>query len=252
VAALWVTFRATADRTARDQLIVHYSPLVKYVAGRVAAGFPHNVEAADLVSYGIFGLIDAIERYDPDRGARFETYAIARIRGAIVDELRSLDWVPRSIRAKARGLELAYQRIEARLKRSPTDRELAEELGLTKRRFDSLLAQLARQGIAALDDVLPSNGEWREHSTLGELLADGADGPMALYEWNETRRQLASSVNALPERERVVLTLYYYENLTLADIGSVLGVTESRVSQIHTKAVLHLRARLAAGERGPA
>jgi RNA polymerase sigma factor for flagellar operon FliA len=246
VAALWATFRTSADRLARDQLILHYSPLVKYVAGRVSAGFPHNVEAADLVSYGIFGLIDAIERFDPARGNRFETYAIARIRGAIVDELRSLDWVPRSVRTKARALERAYQRLEARLKRSPTDRELAAELGLSKSQFDTLLSRISVPGVAALDDVLPGSAG-REPATLGDLLADGADGPMALYERSETRRLLTASINGLPDRERVVLTLYYYESLTLADVGTVLGVTESRVSQIHAKAVLHLRARLSAG-----
>jgi RNA polymerase sigma factor FliA len=247
---LWASYKADPDRDVRDQLILHYSPLVKYVAGRVAVGLPQRVEAADLVSYGIFGLIDAIERFEPERGTTFESYAIARIKGAIIDELRSLDWVPRSVRAKARSLERAYQDLEARLKRVPTDAELASEVGLEEDQLQAILAQVSFVGLAALDETL-GIGE-RSGPTLGETLADRADGPVAVVETAETRRILAACIAALPERERVVLTLYYYEGLTLAEIGTVLSVTESRVSQVHTKAVIHLRARLAAADRDPA
>jgi RNA polymerase sigma factor for flagellar operon FliA len=245
---LWASYKKSGDRELRDQLILHYSPLVKYVAGRVAVGLPQRVEPADLVSYGIFGLIDAIDRFEPDRGVTFESYAISRIKGAIIDELRSLDWVPRSVRAKARSLERAYQDLEARLKRSPTDTELAAEVGLGEEQLQSILAQVSFVGLAALDETLGISGG----PTLGDTLADRADGPVAVVETAETRRILAACIASLPERERVVLTLYYYEGLTLAEIGSVLGVTESRVSQVHTKAVIHLRSRLAAAYRDPA
>jgi RNA polymerase sigma factor FliA len=248
---LWASYTTDGDRDVRDQLILHYSPLVKYVAGRVAVGLPQRVEPADLVSYGIFGLIDAIDRFEPDRGISFETYAIARIKGAIIDELRSLDWVPRSVRAKARSLERAYQDLEARLKRVPTDAELAAEVGLEEDQLQAILAQVSFVGLAALDETL-GIGERNSGTTLGDTLADRADGPVAVVETAETRRILAACIAALPERERVVLTLYYYEGLTLAEIGTVLAVTESRVSQVHTKAVIHLRARLAAADRDPA
>jgi RNA polymerase sigma factor for flagellar operon FliA len=245
---LWASYKATGEREVRDQLILHYSPLVKYVAGRVAVGLPQRVEPADLVSYGIFGLIDAIERFEPQRGLTFETYGITRIKGAIIDELRSLDWVPRSVRAKARLLERAYQTHEARLGRVPTDAELAVEVGVTEDQLQSILAQISFVGLAALDETLGIS-EPGDAPTLGDTLADRADGPVAVVETAETRRILAACIATMPERERIVLTLYYYEGLTLAEIGSVMGVTESRVSQIHTKAVIHLRARLAASDR---
>lgn len=246
---LWVRYRADARRRDRDQLIVHYSPLVKYVAGRVAVGLPQNVEQADLVSYGMFGLIDAIEKFDPERGFKFETYAISRIKGAILDELRSIDWVPRSVRAKARALERAYAKLEAEHARPPTDTELAADLEMTEDQLQALLTQISFVGMAALDEVLALGGERGEAITLGDTIADSGDGPVGLFETEETRQLLASTINRLPEREKLVLTLYYYEGLTLADIGGVLGVTESRICQIHTKAVLHLRSRMDAAER---
>jgi len=249
IEALWGRYRRSASRSDRDQLIVHYSPLVKYVAGRVAVGLPQNVEHADLVSYGMFGLIDAIDKFDPDRGFKFETYAISRIKGAILDELRSIDWVPRSVRAKARSLERSYAKLEAELARPPTDSELAEDLELTEEQLQTLLTQISFVGMAALDEVLAMGGERGEAITLGDTIADSGEGPMGTFEVEETRHLLAATINRLPEREKLVLTLYYYEGLTLAEIGGVLGVTESRVCQIHTKAVLHLRSRMVAAER---
>jgi len=248
---IWAEYKATGDAAVRDQLIVHYSPLVKYVAGRMATGLPQNVDQADLVSYGIFGLIDAIDKFDPERGFKFETYAIARIKGNILDELRSIDWVPRSVRAKARAMEKAYAKLEAELHRTPTDRELAEELDLTDDQLQTTLSQISFTGLVALDEML-SAGDRGDAVTLGDTLADQAPGPVAAYEVEEMRHILADAISRLPERERTVLSLYYYEGLTLAEIGSILGVTESRVSQIHTKSVLQLRARLAASEREPA
>jgi RNA polymerase sigma factor for flagellar operon FliA len=249
---LWAEYKASGDREARDRLIVHYSPLVKYVAGRVAVGLPQNVEQADLVSYGIFGLIDAIEKFDPARGYKFETYAIARIKGAILDELRSIDWVPRSVRAKARALEQAYAKLESELHRTPTDEELANELGLTDEQLQATLSQISFVGLVALDEMLTVGGDRGDSITLGDTIADSGEGPVGAYEVEEMRQILAEAVNRMPEREKIVLTLYYYEGLTLAEIGQVLGVTESRVCQIHTKAVLQLRARILASEREPA
>jgi RNA polymerase sigma factor for flagellar operon FliA len=248
---LWAAYKQDGRRELRDQLIVHYSPLVKYVAGRVATGLPQNVDQADLVSYGIFGLIDAIEKFDLDRGFKFETYAIARIKGNILDELRSIDWVPRSVRAKARALEKAYSKLEGQLHRTPTDTELAGELDLTDEQLQTTLGQISFTGLVALDEML-SSGDRGDSITLGDTLADGGVGPVAAYEVEEMRQILADAINRLPEREKTVLTLYYYEGLTLAEIGSILGVTESRVCQIHTKSVIQLRARLAASEREPA
>ena len=249
---LWASYKASGGREVRDALILHYSPLVKYVAGRVAVGLPQNVEQADLVSYGIFGLIDAIEKFDLDRGYKFETYAIARIKGAILDELRSIDWVPRSVRAKARSLEKAYAKLEGQLHRTPSDEELASELGLSDDQFQSTLSQISFIGLVALDEMLSVGGERGEALSLGDTVADQGEGPVAAYEVEETRQILATAISRMPEREKIVLTLYYYEGLTLAEIGQVLGVTESRVCQIHTKAVLQLRSRLAASEREPA
>ncbi|RMH83333.1 MAG: RNA polymerase sigma factor WhiG [Actinomyces sp.] len=248
VEALWDEYTRTRSREARDKLILQYSPLVKYVAGRVAVGLPQNVEQADLVSYGVFGLIDAIEKFDPERGYKFETYAIARIKGAILDELRSLDWVPRSVRAKARAIERAYAKLEAENHRAPSDGEVAAELGISEDQLQSTLTQISMVGVAALDEML-SGAERGESLTLGDTVADTGDGPVGTYEIEEMRQLLAQAINAMPEREKLVLTLYYYEGLTLAEIGRVLGVTESRVCQIHTKAVLQLRSRLTAYDR---
>ena len=230
---------------------MHYSPLVKYVAGRVATGLPQSVDQADLVSYGIFGLIDAIEKFDLGRGFKFETYAIARIKGNILDELRSIDWVPRSVRAKARALEKAYSTLESKLHRTPTDTELANELDLSEDQLQTTLGQISFTGLVALDEML-SGGDRGDSATLGDTLPDSGAGPVAAYEVEEMRHILADAINRLPEREKTVLTLYYYEGLTLAEIGSILGVTESRICQIHTKAVIQLRARIAASEREPA
>lgn len=248
---LWADYKANRDQITRDKLIVQYSPLVKYVAGRVGVGLPRNVEQADLTSFGVFGLIDAIEKFDPERGYKFETYAIARIKGAILDELRSIDWVPRSVRSKARNLERAMAKLESENHRAPTDKEVAEEMGVTEAQLQTTLSQISFVGVAALDEML-SGGERGESVTLGDTVADSGEGPMRVYEVEEMRQILAESINRMPEREKIVLTLYYYEGLTLAEIGRVLGVTESRVCQIHTKAVLQLRSRISATEREPA
>jgi RNA polymerase sigma factor for flagellar operon FliA len=248
-ARLWADYKKDNDRRIRDQLIVLYSPLVKYVAARVAVGLPQHVDGSDLVSYGIIGLIDAIDRYNPGRQVKFETYAIPRIRGAIIDELRAIDWVPRSIRAKARAVEQAYAALEANLLRTPTDAEVAAELGMAEQDLQEILRQISFVGVAALDEVFMVGGDRSDRTTLGDTIPDATAGPVALFEDKESKEILAQAIMQLADRERTVLSLYYYEGLTLAEIGEILGVTESRVCQIHTKAVLQLRARLS--DRSP-
>ena len=245
IKALWVEFKATADPRLRERLILHYSPLVKYVAGRVGVGLPPNIEQADLVSYGIFGLIDAIEKFDISRAIKFETYAISRIKGAIIDELRAIDWIPRSVRYKAREVEKAYAALEARLHRTPTEPEVAAELGIGLDELHTIFSQVSFVNVIALDELLNVGGERGDKVSLVDTLEDTrAEDPVAAFETEETKYLLARAINTLPEREKIVVTLYYYEGLTLAEIGQVLGVTESRICQMHTKAVLQMRSKL--------
>jgi RNA polymerase sigma factor FliA len=244
--ALWRDFKSSGDSRLRERLILHYSPLVKYVAGRVGVGMPSNLDPADFVSYGIFGLIDAIERYEPERSIKFETYAINRIRGAIIDELRALDWIPRSVRQKARAIEQASADLEHRLGRSPNEAEIADEIGMSLAELRQTFSRLSLANVLALDELLSAGAEDGERISLVETLEDdAAQDPVEAYETRETRSLLARAINTLPEREKTVVTLYYFEGMTLGEIGGVLGVTESRVCQIHAKAVLTLRTRLA-------
>ncbi len=243
---LWRDFKDTGEQSLRERLILHYSPLVKYVAGRVGVGLPPNIEQADLVSYGIFGLIDAIEKFDLERAIKFETYAISRIRGAIIDELRAIDWIPRSVRYKAREVEKAYAALEGKLHRTPTEPEVAEELGITLEELHQIFSRVSFVNVVALDELLNVGGDKGDKLSLVDTLEDTkAEDPVAAFESEETKYLLAKAINQLPEREKIVVTLYYYEGLTLAEIGQVLGVTESRICQMHTKAVLQLRGRLA-------
>ena len=243
---LWEEFKDTGAPALRERLILHYSPLVKYVAGRVGVGLPPNIEQADLVSYGIFGLIDAIERFDLERAIKFETYAISRIRGAIIDELRSIDWIPRSVRSKAREVEKAYSSLEAQLHRTPTEIEVAEHMGIALSDLHSIFSQVSYVNVVALDELLSVGGEKGDKLSLVDTLEDTkAEDPVGAFEAEETKYLLAQAINTLPEREKIVVTLYYYEGLTLAEIGRVLGVTESRICQMHTKAVMQMRVKLA-------
>ncbi|QBI18960.1 RNA polymerase sigma factor WhiG [Egibacter rhizosphaerae] len=249
VVELWRQYKQTGDRTARERLILQYAPLVKYVAGRVSVGLPPSIEQADLTSYGMFGLIDAIEKFDLDKRVKFETYAISRIKGAIIDELRSVDWVPRSVRTKARGVEKALTALEHRLHRTPTEDELAHELGLDIDELQQTLAQVSLTSVVALEETLP--GEEGERQALVDTLQDPRipDPEHALQDAT-LRGLLQETVDTLPERERTVIVLYYFEGMTLAQVGEILGVTESRVCQIHTKSVLGLRTKLAEKTRG--
>lgn len=240
LAGWWQAWLDGRDQKARERLIVHYSPLVKFVAGRVGAGLPSSVDAGDLVSAGVFGLIDAVERFDSERGVKFETFAVPRIRGAIFDGLRALDWVPRSVRSRAREVEAAIHDLEAAQGRSPSDDELAVHLGISHTEFRRWLSSIASTTVGPLDRALVAGAEPRS------LRGETPDSPAGAYEDVEVRRAVKLEVRRLPEREKLVLSLYYDEGLTLAEIGGVLGVTESRVSQIHTKAVLQLRSRMSA------
>lgn len=242
LARLWGDFKATEDERARERLIINYAPLVKFVAGRVGIGLPKSVDQADLVSYGIFGLIDAIDKFEPERGFKFETYAINRIKGAILDELRALDWVPRSVRARAREIERSLAELEHKLQRTPSDEELAAHMSKDVESLRDELAEISGLGFVALDEYLgPDSG-----TSVGDMVADGRGlSPEAAFQKEETRRILTDAINRLPDRERLVLTLYYFEGLTLAEIGDVLGVTESRVCQIHAKSVMSMRNRMA-------
>jgi len=245
LADLWTRYAEDRDSALRDRLILHYAPLVKYVAGRVGSGLPAHVEQADLVSYGTFGLIDAITRYEPSREVKFESYAMARIRGAIIDELRSTDWIPRSVRMKARQFERAVAELESRLQRTPSDEEVAEAMDMDVEDIRKFLGQLSLVNVVALDELLVDEDGGGSPRLVDTLQDSTALDPQAMAEHVEARQLLARAVEQLPEREKVVVSLYYFEGLTLAEIGRVLGVTESRICQLHTKAVLHLRTKLA-------
>jgi len=232
---LWRAYLRSPTRPVRDRLLVHYSPLVRSVAHRVAAGLPSHVEIGDLVQAGVFGLADAVERFDPERCPRFESYAAQRIRGAILDELRAQDWVPRTVRGRARELDRTRDLLEARLGRLPTDREVAADLGVALRDVRAASRHVQLVSVEALDET----------GGLSDVLVDDtAADPVAVVQHREAVRQLSLAVAELGERDRDVIRLYYVENRTLAEIGRVLGVTESRVCQLHSRLVARLRARL--------
>jgi RNA polymerase sigma factor for flagellar operon FliA len=227
---LWSEYKATGDPAVRDRLILQYAPLVKYVAGRIRSGLPASVDQADLVSEGVIGLMDAIEKFEPERGLQFQTYAVPRIRGAIIDGLRAVDWVPRSVREKVRDIERAQVALEARLGRTATDQEIADELRIGLRELRETYARVSFTSLATVD----------EFGVIDELAPTALD----VLEDDETRNALMHCVRDLAERDRIIIALYYFEGLTLAEIGMVLQVSESRVSQLHTRATLALRAKL--------
>ena len=248
---LWRRYKESGDAQARERLVLAYSPLVKYVAGRMSSGLPAHVEESDLISYGLLGLISAIERFDPGRQIKFETFAITRIKGSIIDELRSLDWVPRSVRAKAREIERANAKLEHELHRAPTDQEMAEALDVSVEEFQAALTRISNSSVVALDELWTvSDASGDQVSLLDTIQDPNAVDPAHELDASEMKDRLAEAIARLPEREKLVVALYYYENLTLREIGEVLGVTESRVSQLHTKAVLRLKGRLQSDPSG--
>ncbi|WP_084631571.1 sigma-70 family RNA polymerase sigma factor [Demequina aestuarii] len=243
VATWWEDLRCEDEAIrleARDALITHHAPLVTQVASRMIGRLPDTVELADLVSYGMFGLIDAVAKFEPARGYKFETYAAQRVRGAIIDELRAADWVPRSVRSKARTVEQATRALEQTLMRPVTDEDVADHLGWHTAEVRTVRAQVALSHVAALDGMV-SGGETQ---AIDSALAHSAPEASMSFEARETRALLATAVQGVRDREQQVLHLYYFENLTLAQIGQILGVTESRVSQIHSGAVKKLRESL--------
>ena len=245
-AQLWQEFHHGGSGAAREQLIVGYSPLVKYVAGRVAIGLPPNVEFDDLVSYGIFGLMDAIDKFDLERGIKFETYAIARIRGAIMDGLRNNDWVPRSVRQKAKDLEKVCNDLEHRLGRYATDQEISASLQVSLEEFYRMLNEVSCTTLSSLDEMwLTKKPEDDNVRVLDLIENEDSSDPEQLVEISELKAALAKAIDGLSEREKYVISLYYYEGLTLKEIGETLSISESRVSQIHTKAIFRLQGRLA-------
>jgi RNA polymerase sigma factor FliA len=248
---LWRRYKDEGDARARERLVLAYSPLVKYVAGRMSSGLPSHVEEADLISYGLLGLISSIERFEPEREIKFETFAVTRIKGSIIDELRSLDWVPRSVRAKAREIERANAKLEHELHRAPSDQEIADALGVSAEEFQESLVRISNSSVVALDELWTvSDASGDQVSLLDTIQDPGAVDPAAEMDATDMKDRLADAIAGLPEREKLVVALYYYENLTLREIGEVLGVTESRVSQLHTKAVLRLKSRIQGGPLG--
>ncbi|MGE5397866.1 MAG: FliA/WhiG family RNA polymerase sigma factor [Chitinophagales bacterium] len=245
LASLWQKYKEDMDQAAREELIVHYIYLVKYVAHRLAINLSTMVELDELISCGIEGLIDAVERFDHTRKVKFETYANARIRGSMIDGLRAMDWVPVSVRQKSKDLEKAYSLVESELGRAATDEEMAEALGMGVERFRILLNEVSITTIVYLEDFIPGEEEGEKNKRVVDLLKDdNADNAIELVGLAETKAILAEAISKLPEKETKVIYLYYYEELTLKEIGEVMGLSESRISQLHTKAVLRMRGRL--------
>jgi RNA polymerase sigma factor for flagellar operon FliA len=248
----WRRYRRDGEREVRDQLVLAYSPIVKHVAGRIASRMPPHVDLADLVAYGLVGLIDAVERYDPARGVKFESFAGLRIRGAIIDAMRSLDWVPRAVRDEAREFERTSADLLIRLQRLPTDAELAAALEIDAEELDALLQRIASSQLVALDQPWGFNGSDSAPTTMLDFLPDpSANDPAELADQTDLADQVSAAVLQLSGREQTILALRYHQDLTLAEIGEVFDVSESRISQIHTRSMLNLRVLLGgAGEAG--
>lgn len=247
---IWREYKRTNDPRLREKLIIMYAPMVKFIAGRIAMTTPPNVEFDDLVSYGIIGLIDAIEKYEPKLGSKFKTYATIRIKGSIYDELRLQDWVPRSVRQKAKELEDTYASLEHKLGRSATDEEVAQSMNITIDELNQIALEISGTTVTSLDDLRYIGGDSDERSVMDTVESHTVPGPEVGIEREEIKKLLVEAINKLPQREREVIALYYYEELTLREIGEVLGVSESRISQLHTKAIMRLRGHLSRARVG--
>ncbi|MDR3284714.1 MAG: RNA polymerase sigma factor WhiG [Treponema sp.] len=247
---LWLEYKKTRSIGLRDAFIRQYMPLVKYVAGKVATGLPGTIEFDDLVGYGQFGLLDAISKFDPERNIKFKTYAVTRIRGAIFDELRQLDWVPRSVRQKSRELEDTIGELEATLGRPATDGEIAKTMGLSEEEFLQTVMKVSGTSVISLNEVWYAGDDSEHISIMDSIESPSSLNPDVIVEREEVRRVIAEAINELPEKEKMVLVLYYHEDLTFKEIGQVLNVSESRISQLHTKANLRLKAKLTNVRKG--
>ncbi len=247
---LWTLFKLNRDPKIRDLFVRQYAPLVKYVAGKVAMGMPHNVEFDDLVGFGVFGLFDAIKKFDPEKHVKFKTYAVTRIRGAIFDELRSIDWVPRSVRQKTREIEDTIHRLESSLGRSASDQEIADEMRMTTKEFQKMMMKISGTSILSLNDVWYTGDDSDKVSIVDSIESPSSLNPDIIVEKDEIKRVIVQAITELPEKEKKVLVLYYYEDLTLKEIGKILEVTESRISQLHTKAIMRLRSKLTNIKKG--
>ena len=242
---LWREYRDSGSKISKDKLLVEYAHLVKYVAARIMVNLPKHVDSNDLISAGIMGLIKAVETFEPERGFKFETYAGHKIRGAILDELRSLDWVPRSVRQKSRDLQRVFAKLENQLGRIPYDDEVCEEMGISLEEYEELLSEVTPTTILSLEESMPNRGSDSKEIRLIDTIEDpGSENPLKEMGFAEVKNILKSVIAELPEKEKLVVALYHYEELTLKEIGVVLDITESRVSQIHSKAILKLRSRL--------
>lgn len=248
---LWETYKKTGDIKLRNRLIVYYAPLVKYVAGRIYSKLPKRVDVKDLISSGTLGLIDAVEKFNLNKKVKFETYASSRIKGAIIDFLRSIDWVPRHLRSVAKDIDKVTEDLKVQLGRDPTDEEIAEEMGISVDKLYDVLSQLSHSSILALDELIPTDASKGSLVELrGAVEDEKAIEPASFFEEAEEKQFLTGAIEALTEREKNLITLYYYQGLTLKEIGKVLGVSESRVSQLHAKALLHLKNHLRVSLRG--
>ncbi|HEY3333411.1 MAG TPA: FliA/WhiG family RNA polymerase sigma factor [Capsulimonadaceae bacterium] len=239
--ALWRKFRATKAEKPREALINHYSYLVKITATRLVASLPPNVDREDLVSVGMMGLIKAVDQFDPSRQVKFDTYAISRIRGAILETLRKDDWVPRSVRDKVKSFDHVYQSLESLLGRPPSELEVATELGISVEAVHKIVNSTKHGTVMSLNDLLVGGGESSNGLSVADTLADENANTAAQYECDERDRILVGGIELLPERQRQVLALYYYEDLTFKEIGKMFSVSESRVYQLHTQAVSRMR-----------
>jgi RNA polymerase sigma factor for flagellar operon FliA len=247
---LWKEYRKNHKQEVRDILIKQYAPLVKYVAGKISVGMPQNVDFDDLVGFGVFGLFDAVEKYDPEKHVKFKTYAVTRIRGAIFDELRSIDWVPRSVRQKTREIEDTVQHLEADLGRSASDGEIAKAMNMSLEQYNQMILKVRGTSILSLNDVWFTGDDSDKVSIQDSIESPSSLQPESIAEKDEIRRVIVQAINELPDKEKKVLVLYYYEDLTLKEIGKVLEVTESRISQLHTKAIMRLRSKLTNVKKG--
>jgi len=241
---LWKEYKKAKSSAIRDKFIRQYMPLVKYVAGKLAVGLPSSVEYDDLVGFGQFGLLDAIEKFDPDKNVKFKTYAVTRIRGAIFDELRQLDWIPRSVRQKSKEIEDTISDLEAKLGRTASDTEIAKQLGVTEDEYHQTVMKVSGTSVLSVSDVWYSGND-NDHLSIGDSIESPSSlNPDVIVEREEIRRVITQAINELPEKEKMVIVLYYHEDLTFKEIGQVLDVSESRISQLHSKANLRLRSKL--------